>query len=319
MKLPHLRLVGKAWYFDHGGKPRRWESLGSNEAVAMKRYRVLLAARLTTEGTVDSMLREHIEALPGTVTASTLAMYRIWRRHLSGVFGHQKPDELTQADIVQYLEECARSSFRGEISLLSAAYWRWIRQRKVAFNPCAGVRTTRKRSKRSRLLDEGELDQIIEVADERITVAVELAFATGLRISDLCALRWSDFDTGGHVKTRKTGARQAFQHTEGLDAVLTRARALQARVASPFVLCDASGQPHSRNSLGRRFRLAAKKAGVPDVQFRDLRAAAATARDQEEGETGAQAFLGHTDARTTRIYLRGRRVNTVRPVTRKSR
>jgi integrase len=246
-------------------------------------------------------------------------MYRIWRRHLSGVFGHQRPEELTQADIVQYLEECARSSFRGEISLLSAAYWRWIRQRKVAFNPCAGVRTTRKRSKRSRLLDEGELDQILEVADERITVAVELAFATGLRISDLCALRWSDFDTGGHVKTRKTGARQAFQHTEGLDAVLARARALQARVASPFVLCDASGQPHTRNSLGRRFRLAAKKAGVADVQFRDLRAAAATARDQEEGETGAQAFLGHTDARTTRIYLRGRRVNTVRPVTRKSR
>ena len=318
MPLPHLRKVGNAWYFDHGGKPRRWEALGTDEAAAMRKYRTLLERRGAVAGTVDAMLTDHLAALPGTVAPTTLAIYRIWRMHLSGVFGHLRPDELTQADILQYLDECPRTSFRGEISLLSSAYWRWMRQRRVTFNPCAGVHTKRARSRRDRLLLPAELDAIVAAAGERIAVAVELAFATGLRISDLCGLRWSDFD-GGHVRTRKTGVRQAFEHTDGLDDVLTRARALQARVASPFVLCDARGQPYTRHSLGRYFRIARKAAGVIDAQFRDVRAAAATEREREGGEREAQALLGHTDPRTTRIYLRGRKINTVRPVARKAR
>lgn len=314
--LPFLRKVGRAFYFDHGGKPRRWEPLGIDEAAAMRKYRALLARRGAVTGTVDAMLREHLEALPGTVAPGTLAMYRKWRMHLSEIFGAQRPDEVTQADVLQYLEECPRTSFRGEISLLSSAYWRWLRQRKLTFNPCAGVKTKRPRSKRDRLLEPAELDAIVAKAGERVAVAVELAFATGLRISDLCGLRWADFD-GGHVRTRKTGVRQAYQHTEELDAVLTRARALQARVASPCVLCTERGQPYTRHSLGRLFRIARKAAGVADAQFRDVRAAAGTERDREAGEAAAQAFLGHTDARTTRGYLRGRRVNTVKPVARK--
>ena len=316
--LPHLRKVGNAWYFDHGGKPRRWEALGTDEARALAKYRTLLARRGAVAGTVDAMLREHLESLPGAVAPSTLKQYRVWRMHLSGVFGHLRPDEVSQADVLQYLDECPRTSFRGEVSLLSQAYWHWMRQRRITFNPCAGVHTKRPRSRRDRLLLDTELDAIMAKGGERLAVAVELAFATGLRISDLCALRWQDFD-GGHVRTRKTGARQAYERTEALDDVLTRARALQARVASPFVLCDRRGQPYDRHALGRLFRQAGKAAGVKDAQFRDLRAAAGTAKDQEEGERAAQAFLGHTDARTTRIYLRGRKVTTVRPATRKAR
>jgi len=316
--LPFLRRVGNAYYFDHGGKPRRWEPLGTDEEAVMRKYRVLLARRGAVTGTVDAMLREHLEALPGTVAPGTLAMYRTWRMHLSGVFGHQRPDEITQADVLQYLENCERTSFRGEISLLSSAYWRWMRQRKLTFNPCAGVKTKRSRSKRTRLLIPVELDAIIAKCGDRVALAVEFAFATGLRISDLCAMRWTDFD-GGHVRTRKTGVRQAYERTDDLDDLLARARALQARVASPYVLCNERGQPYTRHSLGRLFRQARKAAGVTDAQFRDVRAAAATERDREEGEAAAQAFLGHTDPRTTRGYLRGRRVNTVRAVQRKSR
>ncbi len=317
MSLPFLRRVAKgAFYFDHGGKPRRWEPLGSDEETAMRRYRILLEQRNATGGTVDAMLRDHLLTLPGKVKASTLKQYKAWRMHVGEMFGKFRPHELTQADVLRYLETCPRTSFRGEVSLLSSAYWTWMRQGKVTFNPCAGVRTKRKPPKRDRLLEFGELDAVGR-ASERIAVAVDLAFALGLRISDLCGLRWADFDT--HVRTRKTGVRQAFERTEELDAILARCKSLQARVASPCVLCDARGQRYSRTKLTKLFAAAAKAAGVKDAQFRDIRAAAGTAKEAEEGERAAQKFLGHQDARTTAIYLRGRRVNQVRPASRKVR
>ncbi len=321
MSLPFLRRVGDALYFDHGGKPRHWEPLGSNEEAAMRRYRILLKQRNATGGTVDAMLRDHLLTLPtkvkaGELTASTLKQYKAWRMHVGEMFGRFRPHEVTQADILRYLENCPRTSFRGEISLLSSAYWTWMRLGKVAFNPCAGVRTKRKRSKRDRLLEFGELDAVGR-ASERIAVAVDLAFALGLRISDLCGLRWADFDS--HVRTRKTGARQAFDRTDELDAIIARCKALQARIASPFVLCDERWQPYSRTKLTKLFAKAAKAAGVKNAQFRDIRAAAGTTKEAEEGERAAQAFLGHQDARTTKLYLRGRRINQVRPASRKVR
>ena len=55
-----------------------------------------------------------------------------------------------------------------------------------------------------------------------LAVAIELAYATGLRIGDLCRLRWAD--VGESVQTAKTGARQRLIVTDGLRALLDRAR-----------------------------------------------------------------------------------------------
>jgi len=40
--VKNLRRKGAVWYYDHGGKPRKWESLGRdevpNELTALGRY-----------------------------------------------------------------------------------------------------------------------------------------------------------------------------------------------------------------------------------------------------------------------------------------
>jgi integrase len=319
-KLPRLRAKRHrdstvSYWFDHGGKPRRWEPLGKIEAVVQKRYDELIAQPKPLPGTVNLMLAECLVALRGKVKPNTLSNYTGYRKHLAAVFDPD-PTKITQADVLKYLRLCPRMTFRNEIGFLSLAFVNWMDEGRLDFNPCFGVRIKRKGSKRTRLLLPAELEAIIAQGDERLNVAIELAYATGLRIGDLCSLRWSDLS--GIVKTQKTGVPLEIESTDEFGAILARAKALQTRVGSLYVLCDRRGRQRKQGWVRDHWNDACAAAGVKDAHFHDIRAAAGTEVERLYGEKAAQNFLGHKDARTTMVYLRGLRVNVVRPLTRKA-
>lgn len=319
LKLPRLRAKTHrdktvSYWFDHGGKPRRWEPLGKVEARVLEMYKERMSRPKPGPGTVDEMLRDVIDSLRGKVSAGTLKNYECYRKHLAAVF--RMPEDISQADVLRYLKTCPRMTFRNEVSLLSMGFVRWMDEGRLDFNPCFGVRCRRKGSKRNRLLEQAEIDRIIAQADERLSVAIELAYATGLRIGDLCALRWADL--AGIVDTQKTGARQEFETTDDFAALLARARALQSRVASLYVLCDRRGRKWRPDTLRGHWNDACTAAGVVNAHPHDLRAAAATEVDRLYGQEAARVFLGHGNIRQTMTYLRGLKVNVVRPLARKA-
>lgn len=314
MKLPKLRQKGNAFYFDVGGKPRRWIPLGCDPVDAMRQYKRLMGAK-SAGGTVGKMLDDHLLAIVRDVKPSSLAQYRAWRDHLHRVFGGMPMDSVTQFDILKYLDVCPRTSGPGEMSLLSQAFTRAMRAGLVTFNPCVGVKSGRRRPKRDRYIEDRELLSILEHASPQLLVAIDLAYATGLRVSDMVALRWDQFDDGGIIRAKKNGNRQRFTVTEDLRAILDRAKALQGAVASMYVLCGRGRQPVARQTLGGWWREASAKAGVKDAHWHDLRAKAGTDVDAQGGN--ATEFLGHTNKRTTEVYLRGKSITTVTPLKRR--
>lgn len=314
MKLPKLRQKGNAFYFDAGGKPRRWIKLGSDPVEAMRQYRRLIGKN-SPAGTVGKMLDDHLRAIVGSVKASSLAQYQVYGAHLHRVFGDMAIDGVTQFDVLKYLDVCPRTSGPGEMSLLNQAYTRAMRTGLVTFNPCLGARSGRKRPKRDRLISDAELRAVVVHASPILRVAIDLAYATGLRVSDMIALRWDQFDDGGIVRAKKNGNRQRFVVTEDLREILDRAKALQGKLASMYVLCGRGRQPIARQTVGDWWRDARTKAGVTDAHWHDLRAKAGT--DAHELGMDATEFLGHTNQRTTEIYLRGKKVTTVTPLKRK--
>lgn len=316
-KRPNLRWKGDAGYYDHGGKPRKWEHLGDDEAVVLARWQRIHDAGKPEHGTCDKMVADLL-ADPNFVkerAAGTLRMYRIFRGHLGAVFGPSEPHTITQAAILRYYRLCERKSVRGEIGLLSMAYDRFMDLGRLDFNPCLGVKARKPPSRRTRLITDAELDSVIGKTPERVAVAIELGYATGLRIGDLCALRWADLSES--VKLQKTGRRLHFTRTPELDAILARCRALQARIASLYVLCARGGRQWQTDALRRQWRAACRRAGVPDARFHDIRAMGATRIDREHGRHAAQAYLGHTSPASTEIYLRDRSPPVVTPLVRK--
>lgn len=315
-KRPNLRWKGGAGYYDHGGKPRRWEHLGDVERVVLDRWQRIHESAKPEHGTCDKMVAEYLDHPRAPLAKGTVSNYRTFRGHLSAVFGPLEPHVVTQRDIVRYLRACPRKTARGEIALFSLAFAYWMEQDRLDFNPCFGVRIKLPPSRRKRHLKPGEIDAIIGKADERLAVAIELAYATGLRIGDLCKVRWDDF--ADVVDTQKTGARQRYTITDEIRPLLDRCRALQARVASLYVLCNRGGRQWKDGALRNRWIAACKAAGVEDAHFHDLRAAAGTEVDRQHGTKAAQLFLGHRDPRTTEVYLRDKRANVVTPLKRKA-
>lgn len=315
LKLPRLRWKGAVAYFDHGGKPRRWERLGTDPVAIQRAYDRIMEGRKAPAWTVDAMVGDYLAHPRAPLAPGTLANYRSFRGHLAKVWGHDAPETLTQADIVRYLRLRKGKTARGEIGLLSLAFVAWMDAGRLEFNPCFGVRVKLPASRRTRLLLLEEVERVLAAADERLALAIEIAYATGLRIGDLCGLRWADWQEG--VQTRKTGVRQAYEQTDDLRGLLDRARALQSRVASLYVLCDRRGRPWTPDRLRSHWHRACAAAGVTDARFHDIRAAAGTEVERRHGRKAAQVFLGHQSEQTTETYLRDRRPNVITPLTRR--
>lgn len=321
MRFPGLRKKHRSFYYDAGGKPRKWIPLGSDEQIALRRYHELRSGKGVARptDTVDCMLKEYElwRAAGGgrkKITKSTLRQYGFFSLHLSRVFGDQPATALTQADVARYLELCPRTNARGEIAFLSGAYQHWMALGRVVFNPCLGARCDRPRSHRTRILSAKELNAVLDHAPPRLELAIELAYCTGLRISDLVKLRWDNFGEGESIETGKTGARLRFVLDDGLRDLLARAKRLQGSVASLYVLSMRSGRPLRPRTIVRWWHEACAGAGVEDAQWRDLRAVSGTEVARLFGLSAAQAFLGHTTPNTTRIYLRGKEATTVKPL-----
>lgn len=306
VKLPNLHRKGNAYYFVAGTKPRKWIALGSDLQTALRRYERL--RNKSTSGTLGAMLEAWLQDPPTKLSAGTAKVYRTYAANVSRVFGELYPDEVSRAEVLLYLDRCPRTTGAHEIMLLRRVYERALRRGEASENPCIGAKREggTVRARRDRLLTAGEIAAIRSNAAPVLQVAIDLAVATSLRPGDLCRLRWGELETG--VRTRKTGARLAFEMTDDLRAILDSARALQGRVSCLTVLSERS-RPLAYGRLRDLWSTARDAAGVADAQFRDLRAVSASARPED-----AQQRLGHTTPNMTRTYLRGRQVTKVRPI-----
>jgi integrase/recombinase XerC len=148
-------------------------------------------------------------------------------------------------------------------------------------------------------------------ADLRDRAALELLYATGIRVGELCGLDVDDVDRGRRVVrvlgkgNKERSVPYGGPADDALDAWLTRGRPAWAAAGSgPALLLGARGgrvDPRTIRSVVHR-RLAAVP-GAPDLGPHGLRHSAATHLLEGGADLrSVQELLGHATLATTQIY-----------------
>lgn len=184
-------------------------------------------------------------------------------------------------------------------------------------NPCAGIKKHKERG-REVYVDDATYRAVWEQADQPLQDAMDLAYLTGQRPADVLRLSERDIKEGAlWLAQGKTGTRLRIEITGQLATVLARISARKAcyPVRPLTLVCDEKGAALSAFTLRARFDRAREKAGVAKsaFQFRDLRAKAATEKEQSAGMEAAKRQLGHTSETMTKRYVRNRIGALVKP------
>lgn len=328
--IPRLRIRERKharwYYYDHGivkGK-RELEPLGRDYARAIQKWAALEGLRKSEAPTVLTFKhvaeQYRIDEIPKKAPRTQHDNgYEL--AHLLAFF--DDPPCLLEAIEPQHVQQYMRwrkdAPIRAtrEKALLSHI-WNYARREgftKLA-NPCAGIEGTA--TGRDVYVEDDEYALIYAQADQVLRDCMDLAYLTGQRPADALKITMQDVRAGViHVKQNKTKHRERIEIVGELATVVERVRArkLTYAVLNSRLIVNEGGRMFGVNALSRRFRKAADAAGLPALQFRDLRAKAATDKLEGSGDiTQAQRLLGHSSARTTENYIRARRGRQISPV-----
>ena len=272
------------------------------------------------QGPVEAYLRTLAEGR--RYSAHTVAAYRRDLAELIGFLreaGVETWAAVTPAHVRLYaagLHRQGRSpaSIARRLSAVRSLFAGLVRAGLLEANPAAGVHGPKRRRRlpksvavddMARLLDHCPED-VLEVRDRAL---FELAYSSGLRLSELVRLDLEDVDLasgaarvhgkGGKVRDVPVGRKAV----EALQRWLPLRASLAAQEESALFVGRTGGRLGAR-SIQKRLRRWARRAGLDQpIHPHRLRHACATHLLESSGDLRAvQELLGHADIATTQVY-----------------
>jgi integrase len=306
-----MYLRGSTFYYvSADGK---WHNLGKVKARALRLWAELEC--LPPHVTVADLVHRYLDDCMADYAKSTRNRYADYSRTIDAEFGTLPADDLSRFAIARWRDSgrVKRGWFNGCLSLLRVAYriggeWGWVTTNEaehVNFNET---------TPRGRRITDDEFRRIREISPRWLQIAMDLAYLTSMRESDVLGLRWAAVGERLSVVQVKTGARQAFEITPPLRAVLEAAKRIP--IVGLFVVSTDKGRPITGRRLQEAFATARDAASVErDTRFHDIRGMSATTAEEEGLDY--QAMLGHTSKKMSDRYIK--RLRTINAPTLKRR
>lgn len=266
------------------------------------------------------------EVLGSVKPSSYQAYLRQVHRHLIPMLGHLHLSQLTPPIICDFITRLearglAHSTIKGIFRLLSAALRSAHEAGILSKNPCRKIRLQSGEAAEQRVLSIAEQCRLRASAVDQNDLPTLLSLYTGMRLGEVCALRWTDIDwekrmiairrttqriSGGGVSRTRLAigapkSRRSHRILPIPDFLFVLLETAFASAKNPesylFGKADRAAEPRT---IQRRFQRQTQVLGLVHVHFHTLRHSFAT-RLLELGidiQT-ISALLGHQSARTT--------------------
>jgi integrase/recombinase XerD len=208
-------------------------------------------------------------------------------------------------------------SIARHLTTLRCFYGFQLREGRIQSDPTEHVQSPKQWQTIPHFLNRDQVTRLLEAPDEskptgvRDRAMLELLYATGLRVSELCHVRMGDVESEfGFVRATGKGNKQRLVPVgrPALDAIggyiqLARPQILKQKT-SPWLFVTARGGCLTRQAFWHAISQYGKKAGIfHDLSPHVLRHSFATHLLEGGADLrSVQTMLGHTDISTTQIY-----------------
>lgn len=271
--------------------------------------------------------------LLGSVKASSYQTYtNLLKKHLLPMLGKMKLVSVTPSvvnDFVTALENTglAYSTIKGAYRLLSAAMRSAFEEGLIKKNPCRKIKIQHSEREDQRVLTRAEQEMVKKATYGINDLPALLSLYTGMRLGEVCALKWSDIDWEKKTIAVKRTVQRVAQNTNSRtgektmlmvgtpksirshrvipvpDFVIEQLKKLMQIKADSNYIFGVSTVAAEPRTIQRRFKRFMEKLGITGVHFHTLRHSFAT-RLLELGVDikTVSVLLGHGSAKTTLDY-----------------
>ena len=250
---------------------------------------------LQSDLTVKMLFEEWMEVIKFRVKQSTLANYLgKAETHILPAFGDIQACELDVSCVQQFiakkLNSGLSSNYVADIVILLKSVMKFAVNRYNIRNRIADVIMPKKKKAEVLLLSKSQQNSLQKYlcANQNLTsLGVALSLFTGLRIGELCALKWADIDLSNRtISVSKTIQRISVQG--GTQLVITEPKSISSVREIPipdcilpilrkfcskgdFYILSSTEKPVEPRTMQYRFQSLLKKAKLPSIHFHALR------------------------------------------------
>jgi len=308
---------GKTWCVDYSYKGQRVRrAVGHSKKIAELTLKdiELKIARGENLGIHDlphvvfrDYAGEYLEFSKANKGESSWVRDRVSMKHLDQAFGDKYLFAVAPKEVEEYkkhrLEKggAEPATVNRELATLrhmfnKAVEWGYVRE-----SPVKGVKMLKVPPGRLRFLEAHEIAQLLDECSQHLRPIVVTALNTGMRLSEILYLRWSQVNFRLRtitVERAKNNERRIIPMNQPLYLELER---LGRRRRSQFVFCGEDGKAFGSVQTG--FKAACRRAGITDFRFHDLRHTFASHLVMSGVNIRAvQQLLGHKDIKMTMRY-----------------
>jgi integrase len=296
---------------------------------------------LATEGAVvrpargatfDEVAEVYVSSLRGRIKngsfrSSSLRTYEnIIAKELSPLWGRRKISSVTREEIAAYrtrlaARDLAPSTLNQTRAIARGVFATAVERFDLEDDPSIAfkrAKTRRATSDKISFYPPDEVMRLVEhtLGEQDAALFLTAAF-TGLRASELRALRWRSVDFAGsliHVERGftdeggedlpKSYRIRSVPLTPQVALALSKLREREFFTADDeLVFVSPTGRFLNYDQLARRYRAAQTRAGLRRLRFHDLRHSFGTMAVRQFPITDVQTWMGHADIATTRKYI----------------
>ena len=276
---------------------------------------------------MERVVEEFIDYLHNTkkTSANTEVSYRRDLKKVVEYFnrrGISDVAEITALDLEGYMLEMemrrfASSSISRSVASIHALFQYLLRAGKIKYDPSENLKSPKVEKKIPEILSIEDVDKLLNqpryetAKGKRDKAMLELLYATGMRVSELIALKISDVNLQyGCVSCNSDDRERVIPIGNisklALKRYIDEARGNFVKNAQETVLfTNCSGSAMSRQGFWKMLKGYADEAGITqDITPHTLRHSFAVHMLQNGADVkSVQEMLGHSDISTTQVYL----------------